>query len=98
MQHQAIFSRFSSSFWIAKFNSDSRQINYSNQSATTDEEAVNLLSNSELENLHAGWKDFGYGASYHTSSYEPSIAGFVTYLFTGYINGFRFPRCWEHPQ
>ena len=65
-------------------------VDYLNKSAMPDEDSISLLSISELEKLHVGSKAFGYGASYHTSSYRPSIAGFVTYLFTGYINGVQF--------
>jgi hypothetical protein len=95
MKNQFAFSQNSKSLPTTKCNSDSVKIDYLNKSSTSDIDHISLLSISELENMHAGSQAFGYGASYHTSSYQPSIMGFVTYLFTGYINGFRFSRFWE---
>lgn len=54
----------------------------------TGEMPVVQLSAREMEIAKGG--TYGYGASYQTSSSPPSIGGFVTYLFTGYINGYKF--------
>ena len=52
------------------------------------EQPVLALSSKEMEVLKGG--TYGYGANYETSTSPPSLGGFVTYLVTGYINGYKF--------
>ncbi len=90
MKDHGNFSQHANSFSNAGHDLDSVTDNNLNEFATPDEDLLDFLSTSELESLHAGEKAFGYGASYHTSTYQPSVLGFVTYLATGYINGINF--------